>query len=74
MTNDGLHGAWDARTECPFCGGNEIGQAWDDHLPQMTCVVCCDCGARGPDKEEWSDAVEAWDKRYKRGPGNEQTI
>lgn len=46
---------------CPFCGGDNVEQGWDEHLPPVTWVECCDCGAHGPSHESWNDAVVAWD-------------
>lgn len=50
-------------TPCPFCGSDELTQGIDDHIPVNSFVECCDCLARGPAKEEWNDAVAAWDGR-----------
>ena len=57
----------DSLRPCPFCGGEglELNHAptYMKKHPDVYCVLCFDCGARG--SEEWTEAVaiEAWNTR-----------
>lgn len=60
---------------CPFCGtganltGVSVGirdrmQATKE--PEMMAVKCLRCGARGPDQDNWGDAIHSWNSAYRR--------
>lgn len=79
--------------ECPFCGGppvllvkdsegriveyDAVGYGGEDGLSVRSFVFCHECGAEGPEVEEWiywdfcylrvvQEAAEAWNLRDKR--------
>jgi Lar family restriction alleviation protein len=46
---------------CPFCDSDDIRVT--SIMATMWYVVCDDCLAEGPVKENESDAIEDWNKR-----------
>jgi len=49
--------------ECPFCGGNDIGNGLNRR--QGTYQYCKSCLASGPYGENDEAAILAWNNRYK---------
>ena len=55
------------RKPCPFCGESVLlsGVARDLYDEWSPVLIRCEtCGARGPYKETWDEADEAWNERH----------
>ena len=50
---------------CPFCGSKEPFAHYedDDGIGEWACVICVECGCKGPAGYELEEAVTAWNKR-----------
>jgi Lar family restriction alleviation protein len=56
---------------CPFCGSPRvdgsasIGNRTDGGPGKVIAAGCLSCGATGPDRHSKSEAIEAWNRRYR---------
>lgn len=49
--------------KCPFCGTKNVIAAGGTATPPF--VRCNDCGATGPTRQTYEEAIEAWNRRTK---------
>jgi len=53
---------------CPFCGWHYSDLKRQQHLGEAWWVQCCNCGARGPRRDNKKDAVQGWNDGEPREP------
>lgn len=56
------------RDVCPFCGWRHSDVKRQQHFGEMFWVQCCNCGARGPRRDNKPEAIECWNDGQEREP------